>query len=801
MTDLAALGLSVRSDGVIVASDRLERFKGASDGAAQGADRVGKRSDVLGVSLRRLAGIAGTVAGGIAAMFSARAVIAGISDFEGSMSRVAAITRATDGELRQLRQTAMDLGISTEFSAGQAADALGFLGMAGFSAAESIAAIPAVLDLATASGMGLAQAADTASNIMSGFGVAAQDAAQVADLLAAASSRANTDVSQLGEAMKFVGPVASSLKISMSDTAAAIGTLSDAGIQGGMAGTSLRQVLSSLVSPTKGARDAIAGLGLQVSDLDPRTKSLTEIIDTLAASGLDAADAMAIAGQRGGPALLALVSQRDGLASLSDTLRDVEGEADRMASTMRDNLRGDIQGLSSAVSGLILAMGDAGLTTVLRSVVQGMTEVARFLADNMVPGLEALAVITLALTATRIPAFVTALATKTTGMTAASVAAGVLTGALRTLGAAVAIAGGPWGVLAALVAGAASYMLLFRDTTEASTPIMNDARDAVSRINDVLATASESALPAAARATLNLTNENIKLARSAYAAAEAELARARAAAQYAQTELGLQQAFSPTGQFTQAEQVLGAAMARLTKASADLRTEQANLTDRINSGQLALSDAAAAMAENSQRTVDLTLNVDGLSDSLGELSGGRGGSARSAAEAVDDLSGAMEQASAASFDLNQSLAGVFTDALTGAKNLNDGIKDLLSSMASLFLNQAFTQLFSSIMPSFNFGGFRAEGGPVASGRSYVVGERGPELFTPGVSGSITPNHAMGGGTIVQVINNTGAPVREERSRGPDGREIIRTIIGEEIGSGRMDKPMGRFGLSPAKVRR
>ena len=223
----------------------------------------------------------------------------------------------------------------------------------------------------------------------------------------------------------------------------------------------------------------------------------------------------------------------------------------------------------------------------------------------------------------------------------------------------------------------------------------------------------------------------------------------------------------------------------------------------------ALTELNGVVSENVEGTTDaadaaraLNDELDGIAGSGGGGGGGSGG-ASGAAGAVNDLNDALDDVSKTSFRLNESLGSVFADALTGAKNLNDGIKDLLKNMSSMFLNQAFSQLLGSAFPSFNFGGFRADGGPVSPGRSYVVGERGPEIFTPQGSGHIIPNERLGGGgaTTVQVINYTGAPVREERSQGPDGREIIRTIIGEEIGSGRMDKPFGRFGLSPAKVRR
>lgn len=173
------------------------------------------------------------------------------------------------------------------------------------------------------------------------------------------------------------------------------------------------------------------------------------------------------------------------------------------------------------------------------------------------------------------------------------------------------------------------------------------------------------------------------------------------------------------------------------------------------------------------------------------------------ATAIANVKEQMTDVDKVSFSLSKSIGGVFTDALTSAKSLQDGIKDLLGSMAELFLNAAFQKFLPTLLPGIDFGGFRAAGGPVSNGKSYIVGENGPELFTPGRSGGITPNHAMGGGTgtSVQINNYSGAPVREQRSRGPDGRELIKVIVGEELGTGGYDKQLGRYGATPTKVRR
>ena len=378
---IAELGIKVNSTGPARAATNLDKMDAAAIRAERSTVGLTGKTKTLGTSMGVMrANIVGAVAG-FAAFAAIRSSVAVLSDFESGMSKVAAVTRATAGELEALRDVAKDLGSTTEFTAAQAASGLAFLGMAGFSAAESISAIPAVLDLATAAAMDLGSAADISSNIMSAFGIAATEAGDVADILAAASSRANTNVGQLGEAMKFVGPIASALDISMNDTAAAIGILSDAGLQGTMAGTGLRRVLSSLVNPTTDAEKALASMGVTIESVNPDMHSIVDIVETLAVAGIDAADALTIFGDRGGPAILALTSQTGDLRELTGELQNVAGEAEIMADIMRDNVGGDITELKSAISGLIIQMGESGLTAIIRIVVQGLTGLVRALTS------------------------------------------------------------------------------------------------------------------------------------------------------------------------------------------------------------------------------------------------------------------------------------------------------------------------------------------------------------------------------------------------------------------------------------
>lgn len=201
------------------------------------------------------------------AAFGATSLMAA-GNFEAAMKNVEAITGATGADLAQLSDTAKEMGKSTVFSASQAAEAMAFLGMAGFDTKEIIAAIPDVLSLAAAGNLELARAADIASNIMGQFGIAAQDTSRVTNVLAATAASANTNIDQLAEAMVYLGPTAASLGMSVEEAAGVIAVLGDAGIQGSMAGRALGSALVRLSDPTAKISEAMSNLGLQVFDVN-----------------------------------------------------------------------------------------------------------------------------------------------------------------------------------------------------------------------------------------------------------------------------------------------------------------------------------------------------------------------------------------------------------------------------------------------------------------------------------------------------------------------------------------------------
>lgn len=382
--------------------NELGRLVPKTEQAASGIAKLEAKTNGLGGVMGRMKGIFGSFGAGMltafgvgAATFGLSAMVSTLTEFESQMSAVAAVSGATGKELQALRDTAKDLGSSTEFSASQAASGLKLLVQAGYSAQDAIATIPSVLNLATTEAMDLGTATEYVNSIMAGFGLTVADAGRVTDVLVYASNAASTGVGELGEGMKYVAPIAAALNISIEDTAAALGVLSNAGIKGGQAGTSLRGVLASLANPANTAVDALKNMGLTVEDVNPATHSLIQIVDSLAGASIDAASAFKIFGAEGAPAIMALVAKRGELKSLTGEMGDVAGEAKRIADYMRDNLMGSFQNLSSAVEGVIIALGDAGLTAALRFafdaityVLSGFTSLVDYLSNAVAPAFQ-----------------------------------------------------------------------------------------------------------------------------------------------------------------------------------------------------------------------------------------------------------------------------------------------------------------------------------------------------------------------------------------------------------------------------
>jgi len=296
-------------------------------------------------------------------------------NFEEGMNRVQAVSGATRVQMAALSTEARRLGAETRFSAEQAADALGFLAMAGFGAEKSLSSLEGTLQLAAAAQLGLGQSADIVSNILTGFALNTEDLTRVNDVLVNTFTTTNTNLVQLGEAFKFVGPIAASAGVTIEETAAAIGLLGNAGLQATLGGTALRGMFTRLLSPSNEAKEILDEFGISAVDAHGKLLPLTDILRQLGPLASDTARLMAVFGERAGPGVAALLSQ--GVDALEDQIERVKqsGTAARVAEIQMQGLNAKLDALSSAFSELQLAIADAGL---LEFATNGATSLANF---------------------------------------------------------------------------------------------------------------------------------------------------------------------------------------------------------------------------------------------------------------------------------------------------------------------------------------------------------------------------------------------------------------------------------------
>lgn len=300
------------------------------------------------------------------------------SEFEAAMSQVKAISGATGGDFKKLEDIAKKMGATTKFTAIDSAEALKYMGMAGWKTDQMIAGLPPIMNLAAASGENLGTVSDIVTDSLTAFGLKATDAARFSDVLAAAATNSNTNVGLMGETFKYAAPVAGALGYSIEDTAVAVGLMANAGIKGSQAGTSLRSAFTRLVKPTKEVNKGLELIGLSTDDF--KGKSLHETIDILRDSfkGLDGSQQAEIAsmifGQRAMSGMLGIINaSEEDYNKLTTAIQNSSGSADEMAKIMNDNLHGDLVLLKSAVEGAAIAIGER-LRPFIRDVVQKIKE-------------------------------------------------------------------------------------------------------------------------------------------------------------------------------------------------------------------------------------------------------------------------------------------------------------------------------------------------------------------------------------------------------------------------------------------
>lgn len=361
-------------------SGPLDRIKRAMSGVDAATAGLGTRMGNLALAMAPAALAAGVMLGSFGACVS---VAAG---FEDQMAKVGAVSRASSEEMAALEATARELGATTQFTAVQVGEAEQYLAMAGFSAKENIAALPGVLNLAAATATDLGRAADISSDILSAFGLQAEEMTRVADVLALTCATANTNMELLGDTMKYVAPVARMAGLSLEETAAMAGLLGNVGIKGSQAGTTLKAMLNKMAAPTKEAQELFQKLGVTVKDSAGNLRSPVTVLGEMAAGLKKMGTAEQIAAMKmivGEEAIAGFseLIEKEGIGAIAEYAKQLEaggGSAAEMAARMNDTLAGSLRGMSSAWESLQITIGKLFLP-VVRAVVDALTGFLRLL--------------------------------------------------------------------------------------------------------------------------------------------------------------------------------------------------------------------------------------------------------------------------------------------------------------------------------------------------------------------------------------------------------------------------------------
>ena len=357
----------------------------------QQADRSAVALQKIGAAGEKLQGVGSAIEGVGKKLMPVTAAVGGLgtaavkvaADFDSAMSQVAAVSGATGKDLEALRDKAREMGSKTKFSASEAAEAMNYMAMAGWKTGDMLSGIEGIMNLAAASGEDLATTSDIVTDALTALGLSAEDSGHFADILAAASSNANTNVAMMGETFKYCAPVAGALGFTAEDTAEAIGLMANAGIKSSQAGTAMRSMMTNLTGEVKFTGDAFGELTVQTTNTDGSMRSLGDILTDCRAAFAQmsesekAANAEALVGKNAMSGFLAVMNAAPGdIEKLNSAINSCDGTAEKMAATMQDNLAGQLTILKSQLEELAISIGEI-LMPYIRQIVgwiQGLVD-------------------------------------------------------------------------------------------------------------------------------------------------------------------------------------------------------------------------------------------------------------------------------------------------------------------------------------------------------------------------------------------------------------------------------------------
>ena len=358
-TEYANLGFRVDSSGLMTAEQRL---KNVTHSGKRAESQIGMLSKTVGVA-----------AAAFAAFNASMSVKNTIFGFDTALKGLQATTRATASDMAKLEAQARQLGATSKFSATEAAEAQRFLAMAGFDTNKILASTPSVLKLATAGEISLAQAADIASNALGGMQLPVEELDRVIDVMAETAASANTNITQMADALSYAAPLAVSAGISVEEAAAAIGKLSDNGLQGSRAGTGLLGVIRQLSKPSSEAAKTLNAYGLTLADVNIKSRGLANVLKSVNDAGLDTAAMFTVFGSEAAPAAGILASTNEELVKLTERLGNATGSANEMSSIMAGSLTAGALGLGSALQEVALQIGDTGVAGGMKEAMLAAT--------------------------------------------------------------------------------------------------------------------------------------------------------------------------------------------------------------------------------------------------------------------------------------------------------------------------------------------------------------------------------------------------------------------------------------------
>ena len=374
---------------IIETEQELQNLQREAEASSTALAKLGQAGEMLEKAGDKIADVGTTLTTHVTVPVMAAGTVAvkTAADFDSAMSKVAAVSGAAGDELDALRDKAREMGSKTKFSASEAADAMNYMAMAGWKTNDMLSGIEGIMNLAAASGEDLASTSDIVTDALTAFGLSASDSGHFADILAAASSNANTNVSMMGETFKYAAPVLGSLGYSAEDSAIAIGLMANAGIKSSQAGTALRSAITNLAKPTDTVASAMEQYGISLTDSSGKMYSLRELMEQLRQKlgGLSEAEqaqaAVSLFGKEAMSGMLAIINGSpadfeklsNAIDTCSDTVDGYNGTTEKMAAVMQDNLAGQVTILKSQLEELAISFSDILMPTI-RSIVSRIQE-------------------------------------------------------------------------------------------------------------------------------------------------------------------------------------------------------------------------------------------------------------------------------------------------------------------------------------------------------------------------------------------------------------------------------------------